>query len=101
MLIAILPGLCGGEDLGARVKNWLGAIGVPVTGPGDLLILKQTVEALGHLLGLARRFADHNLPHELNRLAIRVCRAGLLHPGAVLVEQRVERWIEHRCSAGE
>src|SRR6185436_13878537 len=99
VLVAILPGFCSGEYLCARVENWLGAIGVPFAGPGGLLILKQPVETPRHLLGLSRRLAHHHLPHELDRLAIRVCGAGLLHPGAILVERRAERRIERGCRA--
>jgi hypothetical protein len=53
VLVAILPGLCGGEDLCMRVENWVGAIGIPVAGLGGLLILEQPVVAVGHVIGLA------------------------------------------------
>jgi hypothetical protein len=94
VLIAILPGFGSGKDLRARVENWLGAIRIPIAEPSGLLILKQPVVDIGHLFGLPRRFAQHHLPHDVERFAVWVDGAGLLHPSMVLVEWRAKRWIE-------
>src|SRR5438128_1338799 len=71
VLVAILPGLGSGEDLCAWVENWAVAIGIPIAGPRGLLILKQPVVAIGHLVGLARRLAQHDLPHDLDWFTVR------------------------------
>src|SRR5690348_5034950 len=81
VLVAILPGLGGGEDLRPRIENRAGAIRVPIAGPRILLVLEQTIKAIGNLIGQTRVFAQHHVPHHFERLAIRVSRASLLHPG--------------------
>src|SRR5215212_8639727 len=43
VLIAVLPGFSGGEDLRARVENRAVAVRIPFAGPGSGRILEQPV----------------------------------------------------------